>query len=332
MRPVSVGIHSIGEMGYGIAILLKAHGYRVLTVGSGRSERTLSRIRSASIESLSSDQELVIQSDYLLSIVPPRDALATARRIAEVCKLPDTEAKRQGIEDIDGLPTRRKLYYLDLNATPARLSAEVGSVFVDGSPTSESPSALCHFLDGGIIGPPPSHNVQDGSWKKPSLVVSGSVDLPSTFPRLSEILNMKLVSSQIGAASTLKLSVAALTKGLTALSIFSFSTAQKESLLPELLEHLKEYAPHISAWATKSVPEAGPKAYRFVEEMQGIGEMFDSEGNWDGLGAGVYGSIAEVYRTIAEQTELGKADKSQGQTVEEIAETIVRRKKAVKEE
>lgn len=36
MRPVSVGILSIGDMGLGIAKLLQAHGYRVLTVGLGR--------------------------------------------------------------------------------------------------------------------------------------------------------------------------------------------------------------------------------------------------------------------------------------------------------
>lgn len=36
MRPVSVGIISIGDMGLGVAKLLKAHDYRVLTVGLGR--------------------------------------------------------------------------------------------------------------------------------------------------------------------------------------------------------------------------------------------------------------------------------------------------------
>ena len=36
MRPVSVGILSIGDMGLGVAKLLVAHGYRVLTVGEGR--------------------------------------------------------------------------------------------------------------------------------------------------------------------------------------------------------------------------------------------------------------------------------------------------------
>ena len=36
MRPVTVGIVSIGDMGMGMAKLLKAHNYRVVTVAEGR--------------------------------------------------------------------------------------------------------------------------------------------------------------------------------------------------------------------------------------------------------------------------------------------------------
>lgn len=339
MRSVSVGILSIGEMGLGIAKLLKAHRYRVLTVGEGRryevlvltiplfgtlhltssSEHTLARIRAASIESLQSDEELVVSSDYILSIVPPRDALATAHRVATAYQLPSTSAKRQSIEDVDGLPTRRQPYYLDLNATSSRLSTEVGSLFAGNQ------SALCHYLDGGIIGPPPSNNSPEGHWKKPSLVISGDVELPASFPRLAEVLNMKLVSAKIGAASTLKLSFAALTKGLTALSILSFSTAQQESLLPELLQHLDEYAPAVGSTAKKGVVGMAPKAYRWVDEMGAIGEAFDTEGHWDGIGAGVYNSFAEVYRNIAEDTVLRDektGDRRRGTTVEDAAEII----------
>jgi hypothetical protein len=52
------------------------------------SQRTLDRIRAASIDTVLSDQDLVIQSDYILSAVPPRDALGTAQRIATVAQLP----------------------------------------------------------------------------------------------------------------------------------------------------------------------------------------------------------------------------------------------------
>lgn len=36
MRATTVGIVSIGDMGLGMAKLLKAHGYRVITVAEGR--------------------------------------------------------------------------------------------------------------------------------------------------------------------------------------------------------------------------------------------------------------------------------------------------------
>ena len=314
---------------------------------NGTSEDTLARIHSASIETLSSDEELVILSDYILSIVPPKDALATARRVARACKLSSSRAKRQGIEDTDGLEVRRHPYYVDLNAISGRLSAEVGSLFVETP--SESPSSVsgpgpasvvCHYLDGGIIGPPPSNistttscssaSSDYGVWKKPSLVISGDVDLPATFPRLADTLNMKLVSSRIGAASTLKLSFAALTKGLTALSILSFSTAHQESLLPELLQHLEEYAPSHASMAGKGVIGMAPKAYRWVDEMRSIGEAFDTEGCWDGVGAEVYDSFAEVYRTMAEDTALGGekvGKRTRGTTVEDAAEIIVNRRR-----
>ncbi|KAJ9363099.1 6-phosphogluconate dehydrogenase [Paecilomyces variotii] len=329
MRPVSVGILSIGDMGLGVARLLKAHDYRVLTVGLGRSEDTLARIRSAAIESLPSDQELVVQSDYILSIVPPRDALATARRISEACQLPDTAPQRAKIPDLEGLETRQKPYYFDLNAISPRLTREVGSLLsLPATSQDDSDTTLCHFVDGGIIGGPPSQDPETKAWKKPSIVISGSVDLPSSFRGLSEILNMKLVSPTIGSASTLKLSFAALTKGLTALSILSFSTAQKESVLPELLEHLQQYSPATAALATKGIIGMPPKAYRWVEEMRAIGEAFDTEGDWHGLGDSVYGAFAEVYRTVAEDTILGEekiGKRNRGKTAEDVSEIVAKR-------
>lgn len=289
------------------------------------SEDTRARIRSASIESLDSDQELTVLSDYILSIVPPGDALHTAGRIATACKLPNTLERRQSIEDTDGLPRRRSPYFLDLNATSSRQSAEIGSLFVDTSTSSEDLSVLCHYLDGGIIGFAPLYNPSDGAWKKPSLVVSGDVELPATFSRLSEVLNIKMVSAKIGAASTLKLSFAVLTKGFTALSILSFSTAQQESLLPELLQHLEEYAPAQASITKKAVPGMAPKAYRWTDEMRAIGETLDTEGHWDGTGAAVFNGFAEVYRIIAEDTVLGdeKTDRRiRGTAIEDTAEII----------
>lgn len=51
------------------------------TVLTFSSQDTQDRAQKASIEALPSDVSFVTQSDYILSIVPPRDALATAKRI-----------------------------------------------------------------------------------------------------------------------------------------------------------------------------------------------------------------------------------------------------------
>ncbi|KAJ5774235.1 Dehydrogenase multihelical [Penicillium paradoxum] len=330
MRQATIGIVSIGDMGLGMARLLKAHDYRVVTVAEGRSEHTLARIQSAGIETLPSDQELVIQADYVLSIVPPRNAVATAQRIAEAYALPSTGSLRAAIEDIDGRAHRSKLYFLELNAVSARLVSEMAAQF-DEPTTPTDHARRCHILDGGIIGAPPSQSTQDGSWKKPSVVLSGSVDLPPAFAKLADVLNMKLVSPRIGAASTLKLSFAALTKGLTALSILSFSTAQKESMLPELLSLLEEYSPRTAALATNGIIGMSPKAYRWEGEMREIGEAFDTEGEWNGVGADVYGGLAEIYRTVAEDTILGEervGNRIRGRTVDDAAQIIAQRAKA----
>ncbi|KAE8550556.1 hypothetical protein EYB25_006784 [Talaromyces marneffei] len=282
---------------------------------------TLDRIQAASIEALPTDQELVIQSDYILSIVPPRDSLATARRIFEAVQLPETLSKRAQLHE----GASQRVYFFDLNATAPRLMREIDSLFASLSgPEQKEPTV--QFLDGGIIGGPPSHNEADQTWTQPSTVISGPVEgLPSTFPSLLSTLNMKTVGPKIGSASALKLSFASLTKGPTALSLLSFTTAQSEGVLSDLLQHLNEYSPKTAALATGGIVAMAPKAYRWVEEMHAIGEAFDSEGHWGGLGSAVYDSFAEVYRQVAEETVLGEEKiglRQRGKEAEDVAEIL----------
>ena len=70
----TIAILSIGQMGLGISSLLLAHNFHVITNVSARSAATKERARSAGIEQLASDEDLVMQADYVLSIVPPVDA------------------------------------------------------------------------------------------------------------------------------------------------------------------------------------------------------------------------------------------------------------------
>ncbi|KAH8723124.1 6-phosphogluconate dehydrogenase [Phaeosphaeriaceae sp. PMI808] len=274
----TIAIKSIGQMGLGMANLLIAHNYRVITNVSGRSQATQSRAASAGIELVSTDAALYEAADYILSIVPPRDAVATA----------------QGIEAVS---SEKKIFYLDLNAISPNTARSIGASFAANAPSVT-------LVDGGIIGGPPAQNGIE--WTKPGLPLSGPFKLPDE--KLAEILNVRYVGSDVGMASGLKCCFAALSKGFTALALQSFTTAQKLGVYDDLQDYLNGYNAAAGNKARKSVVGCTTKAYRWVEEMNQIGECFSSEGGWKEQ-ATVFREIANVFQGLADVVEQEGTDK-----------------------
>lgn len=342
----TIAIVSIGEMGLGIAKLLHAHDYSVLTTSAGRrqaplsklrtvliltSRDTLDRIESAQIASVATDEDLVVQADIILSIVPPRDAVANARRILGACR--STSVTKRA----NRTPT---LTYVDLNAISPRSAKTIASLVASDASTTphrrrtssfsfksdpEIQPIPVKFLDGGIIGGPPSRQ-PDKTWKRPSIVVSGP-RAHSLDEELSAILNLKHISDFIGPASALKACFASLTKGFTALSILSFTTASACGVLPELQQHLAEFNPAGGAAAARGLVSMPPKAHRWVDEMKEIGETFAEVGGFgEGLGGrAVFNGISEVYQFVAEGTELGREKTrtgKRGKTAEDVTKCM----------
>ncbi|MCJ1307843.1 hypothetical protein MMC25_001491 [Agyrium rufum] len=316
----TVGIISIGDMGLGIAKLLVAYDYKVVTSLTGRSEETRKRALAASVVPLETDEELYVQSDYILSIVPPRNAIATAKRFSS---LPHSSLDRT-------TTSSHPLFYIDLNAVAPSTAETIASLF--------EPTPI-KFLDGGIIGGPPNgfgseapHGTSSASsddtqheekWCKPSLVTSGPSPLssaPVSGAHLASILNLKHIASTIGPGSGLKMCFASTSKGLTALLIQSFTTAAALGVLPELQDHLAAYAPAIGKHAEGSLPAMGPKAYRWVAEMREIAKTMDEVAGWDRKL--IYEGVAKVYETVAEETVVGK---------EKVGERIGRGREAAAE-
>ncbi|KAF3034638.1 hypothetical protein E8E11_002261 [Didymella keratinophila] len=281
----TVAVLSIGQMGLGVATLLLAHGFRVITNVSDRSPATQERAKSAGIEQLPSDSELVAQADYILSIVPPKDAPATAQRIIAALK---TNARKNEQAD---------LWFLDLNAGSPdgvnkiydMFNAEVGGV---------------RFVDGGIIGAPPSLK-SDGTWSRPGIPLSGphSLSIASNDgARLADVLNTRYLGPNIGTASGLKACFAALSKGFTALALQSYTTATQLHVLPDLKHYLDIYNPSARDKAERSIVGCTTKAYRWIEEMHQIGDTFAVQGGF-GEQAKVFREIAGVYQGLADLVE-----------------------------
>ncbi|KAH7065014.1 hypothetical protein B0J12DRAFT_723099 [Macrophomina phaseolina] len=344
----AVGIISIGEMGVGIAKLLQAYDYEVLTTTAGRRSyldqlpanvihpRTYSttsppatskRATDAGITVLPTDAVLIETADYILSIVPPRDAIATANRIIDAY----TSTSRD--------TTKPPLYFLDLNAIAPSTARTIESAI-----TSRAPAI--RFVDGGIIGMPPTpHNEPQSSapsepssspstdpalasslltWKRPSIPVSGPHAItaaPLSGAHLATVLSIKHLSNEIGPASGLKASFAALTKGFTALSLQSYSTAHQLGVLPELQLQLSARFPHHRAAAERSIVSMQHKAYRWVGEMEEIGTTFADEGGW-GDEARVFEQVAGVYRAVAEETALGTEEGRRGDVEGVVGELV----------
>jgi len=125
---------------------------------------------------------------------------------------------------------------------------------------------------------------------------------------LADTLNLNHISNDIGSASGLKCCFASTSKGFTALCIQAFTTANALGVLPLLQEELGARMPGL-AKATKGLTSMPPKAYRWVREMEEIAQTHADEvgfkGGSDGS-KGVFGEIAEVYRSVAEDTVLGQ--------------------------
>ncbi|GIZ39826.1 hypothetical protein CKM354_000319400 [Cercospora kikuchii] len=301
-----IGIISIGDMGLGIAKMLIAHGFNVITNATGRSEATRNRAQQNSIEIVSDDITLANQTDYILSIVPPSEALSTATRVVAAISSPEFQKRTH------------PLYFIDLNATSPARARHIASLF---DQTSSS-----RVIDGGIIGAPPKLK-EDGTWTRPSIPLSGPHslhDAPQHGAALASVLNARHVNDTIGTATGLKMCFASLSKGFIALAIQSFTAASNMGVLSELQSELDAFAPSVRQRAETGLVSMPPKAYRWIDEMQEIATTFEEDGGFS-KDESPFRGIAEIYNLVAHATPLGDEtvdNRVRGKSAEDVAALI----------
>ncbi len=126
MTPI-VALIAPGNMGSGVAQRLTENKVKVLTSLAGRSEASAKRARAAGMIAVEDAQ--LTEADFLMSIVPPGDALGLAKRLAPVL----TAANKKPV-------------YVECNAVSPRTMLEIAGVIG---------ATGCPFVGAGIIGPPP---------------------------------------------------------------------------------------------------------------------------------------------------------------------------------
>jgi len=282
MTPV-VAVIAPGMMGAGVGKRLVDNGVKVLTSLRGRSQETLARAKAAGMAD-ASDKEIAA-ADFILSILPPGDALWLAQYFAPALTASNAKA-----------------VYVDCNAiNPATVERVAAAIAPTGSP----------FVDAGIIGSPPISlpvplPAGDAKTKgSPRLYASG----PAA-PRVATLreygLDVRVLDGALSAASALKMSYAGITKGTQAIGAAMMLAASRAGSADALFAELQSSQKEMLGWFKRALSSMPPKAYRWVAEMHEIAGFVGD----DPTAHELYEGAAHFYERIAEDFEGGKKDVS----------------------
>ena len=182
MTPI-VAIIAPGNMGAAVAKRLTAHKLTVLTALAGRSAASGRRAHEAGMTVV--DERQLAEAAFLLSIVPPGEALALAKRLAPLLAA-----------------ANNKPIYVECNAVSPQTATAIADVVG---------TTGCPFVGAAIIGPPPKPGTTNTKF-----YAAGPA--AADFGKLNDYgLIVRVLDGPLTAAAALKMSYAGITKGFIAL-------------------------------------------------------------------------------------------------------------------
>jgi 3-hydroxyisobutyrate dehydrogenase-like beta-hydroxyacid dehydrogenase len=257
MATTTVCILHPGEMGAEVGAAARIGGARVLWVSAGRGGATRDRAGAAELEDAGTLQAALGQASAVLSVCPPHAAVELAKRVAA--------------ERFRGI-------YLDANAVSPDTSRRIGGIVE---------AAGARFVDGGIIGPPPT---KPGTTR---LYLSGSQSARIAALFFGTSLGAVVLDAPVGAASAVKACYAGWTKSAATLLLSVRALAHHEGVEAALTEEWKISQPQLFAQLERAVLQSR-KGWRWIAEMEEIGATFDQAGLPDGFAL----AAAEVCRRL----------------------------------
>jgi 3-hydroxyisobutyrate dehydrogenase-like beta-hydroxyacid dehydrogenase len=256
----TIGILHPGDMGSVVGACAVAAGARVLWASEGRSAGSRERAAAAGLEDARTVAAVVAASDVIVSVCPPHAAIDVARDVA---------GRR-----FAGL-------FVDANAVAPGTAREIGAIVEAGGAT---------FVDGGLIGPPPRNA---GSTR---LYLSGREAKRAAALFESSALEAIAIGDGPGAASALKMTYAAYTKGSSALLMAIRALAASEGVDDALLAEWRRSQPDLPKRSEAAARDNARKAWRFVGEMEEIAATFAAAG----LPGGFHEAAAVIYARLAD--------------------------------
>lgn len=255
----AVGILNPGAMGASIAASARAAGHDVLWASAGRSAATRQRAAENDLREVSTLNELCAACDVILCVCPPHAAEAVADAVIGA--------------GFSGL-------YCEGNAISPQKARSIGE---------RMGAAGIDFVDGSIVGPPAwgagttRFYLSGPSAGKVAALFTGT---------LTEAI---AIGDEVGKASALKMTFAALTKGSTALLSAIYGVAENLGVRAELEREWAMRSTEAVTQRRDQVRGVTSKAWRFAGEMQEIAATFELAG----LPPGFFEAAFEVYSRMA---------------------------------
>jgi|TARA_Y100000310_G_scaffold311021_1_gene356888 3-hydroxyisobutyrate dehydrogenase-like beta-hydroxyacid dehydrogenase len=273
----TIGLINPGAMGASVGAAAAGTGNRVLWASADRSDATRERAGRAGLEDCDTLQQLVLQSDCILSVCPPHAAEAVAEEV--------TATGFSGT-------------YLEGNAISPKRTGKIEQLIL---------SAGGRFVDGGIIGGP--------AWRQESntrLYLSGehAPDIATYFT--ASPLEAIVISDRVGAASALKMTFAAYTKGSTALLSAILAVAEQAGVRADLE---RQWGDSFTEQTRNRVAGNTAKAWRFAGEMREISATFAD--------AGVPGDFHEGAAKIFQRLSQFK-DRAEVPAIDEVLDALLK--------
>ena len=287
----TIAILSPGDMGHAVGQRLREHELDVITCLAGRSDRTRTLAERAGIRDVPTMEELVEQSDLIMSMTVSAAVPGLCREVADALK-----------------ETGSDTLFAECNAISPRLVRELEPVISD---------AGGRFVDVSIIGGPPRPGYS------PHFYASG--EHASQFVQLGDLgLTVLKLDGDVGQASGIKMCYAAMTKGTSALYSQLLIAAELMGLTEPLLAEFESGQAAVLQRMERGIPTVPPRARRWVSEMEEIRDTFENLGMTPDLFEGV----AEMYRLIG-STPLGEEfpetrdrDRTFAETIRELARHV----------
>jgi 3-hydroxyisobutyrate dehydrogenase-like beta-hydroxyacid dehydrogenase len=206
-------------------------------------------------------------------------------------------ARTAGLSDAGSMPALARRADVILSVCPPHAARDVASavgefdgVYVDANAVApatvrEIGAGFERFVDGGIVGPPPGDSPTQ-------LYLSGREAQRIVDLFADTNVEARVVSGKVGAASAVKATYAAWSKGSAALLLAIREVALAEGVADTLFAEWRKSIPGLEERLAGAERSARAKGWRWVGEMEEIAAAFAAAGAPDGF----HLAAAEVYR------------------------------------